>query len=112
MRGSALGGGSTPSLTQASEIEDLLLAHGAISDAAAVGIPSEEWGEAVKAVVVLKENISAEEAEIISHCKELVGFKAPKSVDFIAELPKSGSGKILKRMLRDKYWAGQDRQVN
>ena len=76
------------------------------------GIPDDEWGEAVKAVVVLKPGEQASEAEIIAAAAEhLASYQKPKSVDFVDDLPKAPTGKILKRDLRDPYWQKQDRQV-
>jgi len=67
-----------------------------------IGVPDAYWGESVKACVVLKEGCSIHEEEIIAYCKDnLAHYKAPKSVDFLKELPKTGSGKIFKKALRD-----------
>ena len=87
------------------EVENVLYMHPMVLEAAVFGVPDEKWGEAVKAAIVLKENESASEEEIIAFCKEhQASYKAPKSVDFIKELPKTGSGKITKKALRDPYW--------
>ena len=95
------------------EVESAIFGHEKISDVAVIGIPDERWGEAVKAVVVLKEGESVSEEEIINFAKErIAGFKSPKSVDFISELPRNPSGKILKKELRAPYWAGRERQIN
>jgi acyl-CoA synthetase (AMP-forming)/AMP-acid ligase II len=76
-------------------------------------VPDDKWGEAVKAIVVMKPGKSATAADIIGFTRErIAGFKTPKSVDFITALPRNASGKILRRHLRDPYWAGKDRQVN
>ncbi|MFP3911776.1 MAG: long-chain-fatty-acid--CoA ligase [Desulfobacteraceae bacterium] len=86
------------------EVENVLYTHPAVLEAAVIGIPDPHWGEAVKACIVLKPGEQATETDIISFCKEeLAGYKAPKSVDFIDSLPKTGSGKIYKKGLRDPY---------
>jgi long-chain acyl-CoA synthetase len=96
------------------EVENALYAHPAVLEAAAVGVPDERWGEVIKAIVVLKPGMTATGQEIIEHCRTRIAhFKVPRSVDFAeGALPKSGSGKILKRELREKYWAGQARRVH
>ena len=87
------------------EVENVLYMNPKILEAAVFGVPDEKWGEAVTAAVVLKENDTATEKEIIDFCKQhQAAFKAPKSVIFIDELPKTGSGKIYKKALRDPYW--------
>jgi acyl-CoA synthetase (AMP-forming)/AMP-acid ligase II len=86
------------------EVENVLYMHPKILEAAVFGVPDEKWGEAVNAAVVLKEGQSATEDEIISFCKEhQASFKAPKSIVFLDELPKTGSGKIYKKGLRDPF---------
>jgi fatty-acyl-CoA synthase len=76
-------------------------------------VPDTQWGEVPKALVVLKPGAQASEAEIIAYCRDrLAHFKAPKSVELRDALPKSGTGKILKREVRDIYWAGMAKQVN
>ncbi|WP_139489850.1 long-chain-fatty-acid--CoA ligase [Brevibacillus dissolubilis] len=95
------------------EVENVIYTHPAVLEAAVVAVPDEKWGESVKAVVVLKKDCTVTEEELIEHCRrDLAGYKVPKSVDFAAELPKSGPGKILKRSIRDHYWSGMSRQVN
>ena len=77
-----------------------------------IGIPDDEWGEAVKAYVVLKPETNATEEEIINTAKQhLASYQKPKSVEFIAELPKAPTGKILKRNLRDPYWEDSEKKV-
>jgi long-chain acyl-CoA synthetase len=77
-----------------------------------IGVPDETWGESVKALVVLRPAARAAEADIIEHCRaRLASYKKPASVEFLAELPKSAYGKILKRELREPYWAGRSRNV-
>ena len=95
------------------EVESAIFGHEAVADVAVIGIPDEKWGEAVKAVVVLKPGTEASADEIIGFARErIAGYKCPKSVDFIDELPRNPSGKILKRELRDPYWKGYERRVN
>jgi long-chain acyl-CoA synthetase len=94
------------------EIEAALEQHPAIYDVAVFGIPSEDWGEVVHATVVLAPGTSLTAADITAFGKEhLASYKVPRSVDFIDELPRTGSGKILKRQLRAPYWAGRTAQV-
>jgi len=86
------------------EVENVLYQHDAILEAAVIGVPDPHWGEAVKACVVLKEGHPATEEEIILFCKQdLASYKAPKSIDFLKALPKTGSGKIYKKGLRNPY---------
>jgi acyl-CoA synthetase (AMP-forming)/AMP-acid ligase II len=95
------------------EVESAVCDHPDVAEAAVVGVPDEKWGEAVKAIVVMKPGKNATAADIIGFTRErIAGFKTPKSVDFIAALPRNASGKILRRHLRDPYWEGKDRQVN
>ncbi len=92
------------------EVENLLVTHPKVLDVAVLGVPSEDFGEAVKAVVEprnLHEAGPELEAELIAFCREhLADFKCPRSVDFTAELPRHPTGKLYKRLLRDKYWVG------
>jgi acyl-CoA synthetase (AMP-forming)/AMP-acid ligase II len=95
------------------EVEQVLSTHPAVQDCAVIGVPDEKWGEAVKAVIQLKPGDTCSEAALIELCKkELGGVKAPKTVDFIADLPRSPAGKVLKVDLRKGYWEGQARAVN
>ncbi|TWJ09586.1 long-chain-fatty-acid--CoA ligase [Altererythrobacter ishigakiensis] len=95
------------------EVENAIFGHPAVAEVAVIGVPSERWGEEVKACVVCKPGQSVEEGDIIAYARERVAaFKAPKSVDVIPEMPRNPSGKILRRQLREPYWAGQERQVS
>ena len=94
------------------EIEEILYQHPAVHEAAVFAIPDDYWVEKVHAAIVLKPEASTTEKDIIEFCKQrLARYKAPKSVEFVAGLPKSPAGKILNRELRGKYWAGTERKV-
>ena len=95
------------------EVESALAGHDKIADVGVIGVPDEKWGETVKAVVVVRpdETLTAEEVMAFARTR-IAGYKIPRSVDFVDELPRNPSGKILKRELRRPYWKGYDRQVN
>jgi acyl-CoA synthetase (AMP-forming)/AMP-acid ligase II len=96
-----------------SEVENALGSHPAVAQVAVIGIPSEQWGEAVHAIVVLNEGASVDEDELKAWCRDrIAGYKVPKSVEFRTEpLPLSGAMKVLKRELRAPYWEGKERMV-
>jgi acyl-CoA synthetase (AMP-forming)/AMP-acid ligase II len=95
-----------------SEVEQVIWAHPAVQDCAVIGVPDEQWGEAVKAVVELNPGQSVTAEELIALCKEKLGsVKAPKTVDFVPALPRSPVGKVLKKDLRAEYWAAAKRKI-
>ena len=94
------------------EIEEVLYRHPAVAEAAVIGVPDPKWVERVHAVIVLKAGATATAEEMTAYCKEcMASYKTPKSIEFVESLPKNPQGKILKRELREKYWAGQKRRV-
>jgi acyl-CoA synthetase (AMP-forming)/AMP-acid ligase II len=94
------------------EVERALLRHPAVADCAVFGVPDDDWGEAVHAAVELRTGAVAADDELISWCKQAIGSrKAPKAVSFVATLPRSPAGKVLKRALREPYWAGGRRRI-
>jgi long-chain acyl-CoA synthetase len=94
------------------EIENVISTLPAVEEVAVVGVPDEIWGESLKAIVVRRMGHPLTEADVIDVCIEsLAGYKKPRSVEFVAELPKTGSGKIMRRRLRDRYWEGEGRLV-
>ena len=95
------------------EVENVLAKHPAVLECAIIGVPDEKWGEAVKACVVPKPGVEVTEREIIDFMREnLAHYKCPKSVDFMQQLPRNPTGKLLKRVLREPYWAGRERAVS
>jgi fatty-acyl-CoA synthase len=95
------------------EVEDVLFSHPAVAEVAVIGVPSEKWGETIKALVVLADGEQVTEQELIAWCKDkAAGYKAPTSVEFREELARTATGKLQKFKLRAQYWEGYERQVN
>jgi acyl-CoA synthetase (AMP-forming)/AMP-acid ligase II len=94
------------------EVESALSEHPEVADVAVIGVPDERWGETVKAIVVRRPGSALTEEQLLSWARDRVaGFKRPRSVDFVEELPRNPTGKLLKRVLREPYWAGSDRNI-
>jgi fatty-acyl-CoA synthase len=95
------------------EVEDALFQHPAVAEACVIGVPDEKWGETVKALVVLRQGQSADEAELIEHCRgRLAHFKCPTSIEIRDALARTATGKLQKFKLRQPYWEGRDKLVN
>ncbi|MDH3234410.1 MAG: long-chain-fatty-acid--CoA ligase [Alphaproteobacteria bacterium] len=94
------------------EVENALTSHADVVEAAVVGVPDENYGERVHAVVVLRDGAAPDEAALMAHCRaQIGGYKIPRSFEFISELPKTGAGKVRKAELRAPHWEGHDRKV-
>jgi fatty-acyl-CoA synthase len=94
------------------EVEAMLYEHPAVLEVAVVGVPDSKWGEVPKALVILRSGQQADEQELIAFCRDhMAHFKAPKSVEFVTELPKTATGKIQKFALRDPYWSDPTKRV-
>ncbi|MGH3495920.1 MAG: long-chain-fatty-acid--CoA ligase [Nocardioidaceae bacterium] len=95
------------------DVENVLAGHPDVADVAVIGVPDDTWGETVKAVVVRRQGSHVGEAELLEFAHDrLAGFKRPRSVDFVADLPRNATGKLLKRVLREPYWAARgDRRI-
>jgi fatty-acyl-CoA synthase len=95
------------------EVEKAVYAHTAVMECAVIAVPDDKWGEVPIALVVVKPEQSLTAEELTAHCRTLLpGFKIPKSIEFFDSLPKGGTGKILKKELRERYWQGQDKRVH
>jgi acyl-CoA synthetase (AMP-forming)/AMP-acid ligase II len=94
------------------EIEAVLHAHPSVLDAAVIGVPDDHWGESVKAVVQLRPGVTTTGEELIAFCADrLAGYKKPRSIDLVDELPRDAAGKLLKRKIREPYWASAGRRI-
>ncbi|KQS03603.1 long-chain fatty acid--CoA ligase [Sphingomonas sp. Leaf357] len=94
------------------EVEDVLMSHPSVREAVVVGLPDDKWGEVVTAFVAVREGMQAEPGELMDFARaQLAGYKVPKDVRFIAEVPKSAVGKLLRRAVRDPFWAGRERKL-
>ena len=94
------------------EVEGMLYKHPAVLEAACIGVPHEQWGETIAALVVLKPSQTASESELIAFCRErLAHFKCPRIVSFVDALPRTATGKIQKNLLREKFWQGREKRV-
>jgi acyl-CoA synthetase (AMP-forming)/AMP-acid ligase II len=95
------------------EVEDRLYQHPAVAEACVIGVPDEKWGETVKALVVLKRDADATEADLIAHCRATLShFKCPTSVEFRSEFARTSTGKLQKFKIREPYWEGRTRRIN
>ena len=95
------------------EVESAMYGHPAIAEVAVIAVPDDKWGEGVKAIVVLKPGAEPDAHAILDFTRtRIAGYKVPKSIDFVKELPRNATGKVLKRELRKPFWAGKERQVN
>ncbi|MFH0788013.1 MAG: AMP-binding protein [Pseudomonadota bacterium] len=92
------------------EIEDILKSHPVVAECAVFGIPDKRWGEAVKAMVVIKSGVSASAEELIAYCSQhLAGYKRPKEISFVEDFPRTSTGKIMKKKIRDEHWIGKEK---
>jgi acyl-CoA synthetase (AMP-forming)/AMP-acid ligase II len=95
------------------EVEDAIFSHPDVAEVAVIGIPDEQWGEKVIALVVPAQGATLDEADVIAHCRtKLAGYKCPKNVEIRESLARTATGKLQKFKLREPYWSGQQKQVN
>jgi long-chain acyl-CoA synthetase len=95
------------------EVESAIYGHPSVAEVAVIAVPDDKWGEAVKAVIVLKPQCEPDQNGILEFARtRIAGYKLPKSIDFVSTLPRNATGKVLKRELRKPYWEGRERQVN
>ena len=94
------------------EVEEVIARHHAVAEVVVIGVPDPKWGESVKAIVVPQQGVQGTADDIIDFCRaNLASYKKPQSVEFLTSLPKNAYGKVLRRDLRDRYWAGYERKV-
>jgi long-chain acyl-CoA synthetase len=94
------------------EVDAVLLEHPAVADACTIGVPNDEWGEEVKAVVERRADEVVSASDLIAWCRDrLAHFKCPRTIDFTDALPRSEAGKLYRRLVRDRYWAGRERRI-
>jgi long-chain acyl-CoA synthetase len=95
------------------EVEDVVARHPAVAECAVFAVPDDQWGEVVAVAVVVRAGSTTTEADLQAHCRDaLAGYKVPRLVVVVDELPRTGAGKILKRALRAPFWEGRDRAIN
>jgi acyl-CoA synthetase (AMP-forming)/AMP-acid ligase II len=95
------------------EVEATLYLHPDVMEACVISVPDDTWGESVKAVVALRPGRQASAEDLIAHCRaRIADYKSPRSVDFVADLPKNASGKLARKLVREPYWQGVSRRVN
>ena len=94
------------------EVENALFSHPGVADVAVIGVPDEKWGESVKAIIIVKPGETVTQEDLVAWAKDrIASFKCPKTVDFVSELPRNPSGKILRKDLREPFWVGHERRV-
>ena len=94
------------------EIEAVMIGHPKIAEVAVIGVPDEKWGQSVKALIIAAPGMDVTEEEIIEWCRgKMAGYRIPRSVDFVSEFPKTPTGKIKKKVLREQYWKDADRKI-